>query len=124
MQFNITSHKDLTIWKDSIELANKIYCDTDNYPQKEIYCLSQQMRRAAISVPSNIAEGHERKSTKSFIHFLRVANGSLSEQETQLIISSNRRFITPKCYQGYVKDITSIKKRIHSLIRTLENKLQ
>lgn len=80
-------HKDLDIWKLGIDLVEMIYKLTKKYPKEEIYGLTTQIRRAAISVPSNIAEGAARKSKPEFLQFLYVSLGSLSELETQLIIS-------------------------------------
>lgn len=122
MQTKIQNYKDLTIWKDSMNLATRVYTDTENYPKSEQYGLSQQMRRSAVSIPSNIAEGYERKSLKSYIHFLRVAIGSLSELETQIILSSNIKLINADKLNNYSQSILSIKKRGYSLIKTLENK--
>lgn len=122
MEESVRSHHDLTIWKDSIELASNIYDDTQSFPDDELYSLVNQMRRAAVSIPSNIAEGSERKSAKSFIHFLRIANGSLAELETQLIISNKLKFITTAKESEYQKHIISLKKRIYSLVKYLKEK--
>ena len=80
------THKDLDIWKLGIELVVEVYKLTDNFPKEEIYGLTAQMRRCAVSVPSNIAEGAARNSKKEYLKFLYISLGSLSELETQLII--------------------------------------
>ena len=80
-------HKDLDIWKLGIELVEKIYKITKSFPESERFGLISQMQRSAVSYPSNIAEGAARNSLKEYIHFLYISLGSLSELETQLIIS-------------------------------------
>lgn len=82
----IKSYKDLTVWQKSVDLVQEIYLATSQLPREETYGLSGQMRRSAISIPSNIAEGQQRKGTKEFIQFLKIAYGSGAELETQLII--------------------------------------
>ena len=83
------THKDLEIWKRGVEFVEKIYKSTAKYPKGEIYGLTSQIRRAAISYPSNIAEGAARFSKKEFVHYVYISLSSLSEIETQLIISEN-----------------------------------
>lgn len=80
-------HHDLVAWQQGIELVKQVYALTDKFPQAEIYGLVAQMRRAAISIPSNIAEGAARQSRREFVQFLVIARGSLSELETHLRIS-------------------------------------
>jgi four helix bundle protein len=83
----IRSHKDLVVWKKGIRLCKDIYELTEKFPKSETYGISSQMRRAAISIPSNIAEGRSRGTRKDFIQFLRIALGSASELETQIEIA-------------------------------------
>jgi len=80
------SYKDLFVWQKGIQLVGDVYAITGKLPKEEIYCLAAQMRRSAISIPSNIAEGQQRKNLKEFLQFLRVSYGSAAELETQLII--------------------------------------
>lgn len=80
------SFKDLEVWKRSMDLVTQIYRITQNFPVNEQYGLTSQMRRAAVSIPSNIAEGQGRHNSKEFIHFLYIAKGSLAELDTQLQI--------------------------------------
>lgn len=87
MTNNIKNFKDLKVWKKSRGLATAIYKITQRFPDEERYGLVSQMRRAAVSVPSNIAERHSRSGTKDFAHFLSMAIGSLAEVETQLVVS-------------------------------------
>jgi len=85
-------HHDLQAWQLSLELVKAIYQLTSSFPREEIYGLTAQMRRSSVSVPSNIAEGAARASNKEFLHFLHIARGSLSELETQLILSKELGF--------------------------------
>lgn len=80
-------HTELKVWKRSIDLVEEIYHITDNFPKEEKYGLISQMRRSAVSIPSNIAEGAGRKSSREFLRFLEISSGSLCELETQLIIA-------------------------------------
>ena len=89
---NVKSHKDLKVWQESMDLVIQIYKLVENFPKHEIYGLSSQIRRAAVSIPSNIAEGAGRSGEKEFIRFLYIALGSLSEVETQLEISQRLNY--------------------------------
>jgi len=87
------NHKNMDVWKLSMDLVTKIYQITEKFPNEERFGLSQQMRRASVSIPSNIAEGAARKSPNELIQFLYFSLGSLSELETQLIISERLGFL-------------------------------
>jgi len=86
----IESFKDLIVWQKGIELVNEIYKVTKHFPKEELYGLTSQIRRAAISIPANIAEGWGRGTTKNYIQFLEISRGSLYELETLIIISTNQ----------------------------------
>lgn len=83
----VKSHKDLIVWQKSMNLAHMIYALTKHFPKEEMYGLTSQMRRSAVSIPSNIAEGKQRSTRKDFVQFLRIAIGSAAELETQLLLS-------------------------------------
>lgn len=85
----LQSYKELIVWQISVELVKEIYKLTANFPKSEVYGLSSQMQRSAVSIPSNIAEGYSRKNLKEYIHFLRIAYGSATELETQIIITKD-----------------------------------
>ena len=87
------NHKDLDVWKKSMDLVETIYKLTQKFPESEKFGLTSQMRRCAVSIPSNIAEGAARKGDKELIHFLHIALGSLSELETQYLIAMRLAFI-------------------------------
>ena len=87
-----TSYKDLIVWQRAIELAQEVYAVTDNFPREEIYGLTSQMKRAAVSIASNIAEGSRRNSRKEFAKFITHSFGSGAELETQRVIAGRLRF--------------------------------
>ena len=113
-------HKDLEVWKCAIELAKAVYGLTAGFPASEIYGLVSQMRRSAISIASNIAEGAARNTDKEFIQFLHVALGSCSRLDTQYILSKELQF-TETCDEMEGK-IESVRRMILGLIRHLKNK--
>src|SRR3989344_2192599 len=116
----ISSYKDLFVWKKAVELAIATYKLTNNFPREELYGLTSQMRRAAVSVPSNIAEGSIRGSKKEFCHFLRIASGSVAELETQVEISRNLSFGKELNYDEVISIAVEVNKMIHGLITKLK----
>ena len=92
----VRPHYRLEAWKEAMSLVKMVYTLTQTFPKDELYGLTNQMRRAAVSIPSNIAEGAARSSRKEFAHFLSIARGSLSELETQLLISVDLGFLIAK----------------------------
>ena len=104
----------LDIWIDSVELADMIYYQTDSFPRSELYGLASQMQRAAVSAPSNIAEGSGRDSDRDFARFLAIALSSLYELETQVEIAHRRAYITAENYYSLVSHIESLQKRIYN----------
>lgn len=115
----MNKYKDLIIWQKSLTLATTIYELTSRFPSDEKFGLITQMRRCAISVPSNIAEGGGRNSEKEFGRFLSIAYGSLCELETQLLIALNLNIINSEVSDRISKDIEELQKMIYSLIRKL-----
>ena len=113
----VKTHKDLDVWKKSMDFVTKLYKTTISFPKEEIYGLTNQMRRAAVSIPSNIAEGAARKSNKEFIQFLYIALGSNVELETQLIISKNLKFINDELFIELEKEIDEIGRMLFGLIK-------
>lgn len=112
----------LVIWKKAIDLVADIYKLTSSFPDSEKFGLINQINRSAVSVPSNIAEGAGRKSSKEFIHFLSIANGSIYELKTQLIISIKLNFITEKEVNDTFNKIAEIEKMNFSLQKRLQEK--
>jgi four helix bundle protein len=115
----LKTHKDLECWKNSMNLVKSLYELTSNFPKEELFGLTNQLRRAAVSVPSNIAEGSARNSKKEFIQFLYIAGGSLSEIETQLIISKELEFIEEKIFNLLINNLNLIRAQITGLIKYL-----
>lgn len=103
MNKKIRNHKDLKVWKKSVDLVDNIYRITESFPNKEIYGLTNQLRRSAVSIPSNIAEGAARGSKKEFIQFLYIALGSLAEVETQMIIASRLGYLNTLDFLLFIK---------------------
>jgi four helix bundle protein len=118
----IKTFRDLVIWQKSMTLVTEIYKITKTFPNDETYCLTGQMRRCAISIPSNIAEGYGRNTTNDYIRFLRVAISSLYELQTQLEISLNLKYLDGKIFQRYSEAAREIERMLSSLMRKLENK--
>lgn len=113
-------HKELDVWKMGMELVVEIYAATRSFPREELYGLASQMRRAAVSIPSNIAEGAGRKTENEFVQFLYIALGSASELETQVIIAQRLDYISS--VQTIIPHIDSVKKMLNGLIRHYRNK--
>ena len=109
------SYRDLEVWKLSIDLVKEIYFITDNFPPSEIYGLTNQIRRVAVSIPSNIAEGQGRSSSKEFKQFLSISLGSMAELETQLIISNSIGYIGEEKLNILLDKLDRIRKMIRSL---------
>ena len=115
---SISSHKDLKVWQESMDLVEDIYKITTDFPKEEIYGLRSQIRRAAVSIPSNIAEGAGRKGSPEFCRFLYISLGSLSEVDTQLEIAIRLNFIEPQ--PEIVNRIHFIKNMVSKLIISLK----
>jgi four helix bundle protein len=121
MEKDIKSFRDLNIWQKGIDLVKDIYKETQNFPKQEIYVLTNQIRQAAISIPSNIAEGHIRQHRAEFRQFLSVALGSLAELETQVVISRELNYISTEKSQNLIDQMSSPGKMIRDLIKKLTN---
>ena len=116
----INNFKDLKIWQKGMDLTKNVYVATSRFPIEERYGLISQIRRAAVSIPSNIAEGHSRKTSKDFKQFIAIAKGSLSELETQILISSQLNFVSDKEF----KIIYENRKELEKMIASFYGKLQ
>jgi four helix bundle protein len=114
------SYKQLKVWEKSTEMVLLVYAATAKFPKEEMYGLTSQVRRCAVSVPSNIAEGSERKSDKDFMRFLRMANASLAELETQLFIALKLSYLEEAVYMQLLQANTEIGKMINGLSTKLE----
>jgi four helix bundle protein len=112
-------HHRLDVWKRAIKFVEQIYKTTSSFPSEEKFGLTSQMRRSAVSIPSNIAEGAARNSTKEFINFLHISQGSVAELETQIIISKNLQFLDSQMEELLLKELDEISKMIIGLQRSL-----
>jgi four helix bundle protein len=118
---SIKSYKDLLIWQKGIKITNDVYALVMSFPNEELYALTSQIKRSTVSIPSNIAEGFGRNSTKSYLHFLKISRGSLFELETQLIIAKNQNFIkNDDLFDVIMNHIFEESKMINSYINKLE----
>lgn len=114
--------KELKVWQKAIDLVNKTYLITQSFPKEEIYCLTSQIRRCAVSIPSNIAEGCGRKTNKDFSNFLGISLGSAFEFETQLIICKNLGYINENDFKFLELEIQHIQNMIIKLQSTITSK--
>jgi four helix bundle protein len=119
---SISSYRDLLVWQASVELASRCYKLTSTFPSSELYGMTSQIRRASVSVAANIAEGHGRDGTASFTQFLRVAQGSLKELETHLLICTKVDLLDEQRAEEVMAQCDEIGRMLRSLIRTLEAK--
>ena len=116
------THKNLIVWQKSIDLVKNVYRITQTFPKEEIYGLTSQMRRAAVSISANIAEGYGRRTDKELLHFLYISLGSASELETLLIISRELLLINNENFESLNFSNNEIIKMLSSLINTIKTK--
>jgi four helix bundle protein len=116
-------YKDLIVWQNSMKLVIRVYAITDAFPRRELFGLTNQLRRAAVSVPSNIAEGQARFSHREFVRFLRNARGSLAEVETQTLIAHDLHYITAKDADQLSSDINEISRILMALTSAIQAKI-
>ncbi len=124
MSSDLKTHKDLDVYKKSIELVKSVYAITGTFPKDELFGISSQMRRAAVSIPSNIAEGAARQSDREFVHFLYISLGSLCELDTQVDISEELGFIDRQATVDTQTKILTIKQMLIGLIKSVKSRLQ
>ena len=117
----LKSFRDLLVWQRAIELVEEVYKLVRLLPKEELYALSNQMRRSAVSIPSNIAEGQQRKTTKEFLNFLSIAKGSNAELQTQLIICERLHYFTKEQIQPCMLLSEEVSKMLTKLSLTLSS---
>ena len=113
------SFRELRVWHKSMDLVEEVYLLTQNFPKQETYGLTSQVRRAIISVPSNIAEGHTREHIKEYLHHLSMAQASLAEVETQLEIAARLKYLCPNQLVELLPEISSLGRQLYSLRNSL-----
>lgn len=116
----IRSHRDLLVWQRAIELVEAVYHATEPFPKRETYGLTAQLRRAAVSIPSNIAEGHGRLGPREYLHHLSIANGSLTELETQVVVAHRLGYLSEEAEATLQARTTEIGRMTAGLIRALQ----
>lgn len=120
-EWNMRDYKNLTVWKESMELARAVYRLCRMFPPEERYALADQMRRAAVSIPSNIAEGHDRHSDKEFRRFLLIAKGSAAELDTQLILCRDFGYIQQEEAESLLSQCAKIRAKLYNFINKLSD---
>jgi four helix bundle protein len=118
----IKNYKDLNVWKQGIDIVNKIYDLTRSFPSEEKFSLTSQMQRAAVSIPSNIAEGALRQHTKEYIQFCHIALGSCAELQTQTVIAFNREYFSKQDFEKIESSLDQQMRMIKSMVSKLRLK--
>lgn len=116
------SYKDLIVWQKSMQLSKEVYRPTESFPKTEIYGISNQLRRASVSIPSNIAEGFSRKSLKENLQFISIAFGSTSELETQLLLAKDLSFAHKSNFEKAEQLLLEVRKMLSSVFSKLKSK--
>ena len=118
----IKSYRDLDVWRQAMKLAELCYKETSGFPSRETYGMASQIRRAAVSIPSNIAEGNSRRTRQAYLNHLSIALGSQSELETQIELSRRLELVSEKSAREILEVAEVVGRMLHSLIRSLEQK--
>jgi len=116
------NYRDLIVWQKSMQLVTESYNKTNNFPQEELYGLTLQIRKSAVSIPSNIAEGYGRNSTHDYIRFMKISIGSLYELQTQFEIAVNLGYIPHNEFELLYESSREIERMLCSLIRKTDSK--
>ncbi len=120
----INSYRNLIVWQKSVALVTDIYTLTKSFPQEEKFGIVSQLNRASVSIPSNIAEGWGRESSKNYLQFLRISRGSLMEKETLLEISKNLNYINDSEFKVISDNIEEVSKILQGLIKSIQQKIK
>jgi len=116
----VRNYRELIVWQKAMDLVELVYQATKQFPKEELYGLTSQVRRSAVSIPSNIAEGQARKSTAEFLNFLSIANGSRAEMETQILLAQRLKYVTNET----VQPILNLAEEVNRLLNGLMNSLK
>ena len=117
----IKTFRDLIVWQKSVDLVTQIYLASGNFPKSEFYGLISQLRRSAVSIPSNIAEGYGRRSTGDYVRFLQIFVGSLYELQTQLEIAKKLEYLTEFEFNGLYENTREIERMLLSLVSKIRS---
>src|SRR5207249_4030699 len=118
----VQNYRDLIVWQKAMSLVTEIYRETRAFPRDEMYGLTAQVRRAAVSIPSNIAEGQGRRSTGEFLQFLGHAKGSLCELQTQVLIACNLEYLSRTRAEALLETSAEVTRILNGLVGSLEGK--
>jgi four helix bundle protein len=118
----VKRYDELIAWQKAIDLTQAIYAATAQLPREEVYGLSAQMRKSAVSIPSNIAEGQGRRSTAEFLHYLSIAHGSLRELETQVVIAGRLGYMKPNLVEELAGKCAEVGRLLNGLTNALAGK--
>jgi four helix bundle protein len=121
---SMSSHKDLQVWQRAIELAVDCYRITDRFPRSELYGLTGQMRRAAVSIPSNVAEGHGRRTTKAYMNHVSISLGSAGELDTGIVLAERLEFLSPANAVKLAAANDEVSRMLHGLFNALDLKIR
>ncbi len=116
------NYRDLLVWQKAMDLVEDVYRVTKPFPREEIYGLTAQLRRAAVSIPSNIAEGQGRRSDREFLNFLSIAHASLREVETQILIAQRLKYVNEDKKSELFEQTSEVGRLLNGLMRSLERK--
>ncbi|MEW6589568.1 MAG: four helix bundle protein [Pseudomonadota bacterium] len=119
----VFSYRDLSVWQLAMQLTEAIYAATRTFPQSELYALANQLQRAAVSIPSNIAEGHARNTTRDYLRFVSIAMGSLAEVETQLELATRLNYLGIEQRDALFTTTDELGRMLQGLRKSLQNKL-
>ncbi len=118
-----TKYRDLLVWQKAMDLVENVYLATASFPKEEMFGLTSQLRRAAVSVPSNIAEGHGRQSDRDFQRFLRIAQGSLRELETQLLLAQRLKYVDQPASSTLLESTEELGRLLNGLLKAIQRDL-
>jgi four helix bundle protein len=119
----VRQYQDLVVWQKALDLVLRVYEISECFPQKELFGLTNQLRRAAVSIPSNIAEGQGRLTTKDFMRYLSIARGSLQEVETQVLIASRLKYIAESASAELLEKTAETGRLMTGLLRSLSRRM-
>lgn len=121
---SVKNYQELLVWQKAMDLVEAIYRTTTNFPNAELYGLTSQVRRAAVSIAANIAEGQGRTTTREFLNFLSIANGSLRELETHVLISSRLGYINGRGTTELIQRAAEVGRLLNGLVNSLRRKTE
>ncbi|WP_271729879.1 four helix bundle protein [Aquimarina algiphila] len=119
----MSTFRNLKIWSKAMDIVTKVYSDTNNFPKEEMYGLTSQIRRACVSIPSNIAEGYGRKGKKEYLRFLNIAMSSLFEMQTQLEIAKNLKYMNTDKFETMYDETRELERMLSSYNRKVESSI-